>query len=79
MADRKFWKLYDFRTTLYSGVFGVADYEFQIEFQNEWIRIILFYMWKHFTDLLKKSFKKLKDVNEKLTALLKEVNTEKCP
>ena len=30
MADMKFWKLYDFRTTLYSGVFGVADYEFQI-------------------------------------------------
>ena len=25
MADMKFRKLYDFRTTLYSGVFGVAD------------------------------------------------------
>ena len=31
MADVKFRKLYDFRTTLYSGVFGVADYECQIE------------------------------------------------
>ena len=29
MANMKFRKLYDFRTTLYSGVFGVADYEFQ--------------------------------------------------
>ena len=32
MAAMKFWKLYDFRTTLYSGVFGVTDCEFQIEF-----------------------------------------------
>ena len=34
MVDMKFWKLYDFRTTLYSGVFGVADYEFQIGFSE---------------------------------------------
>ena len=32
MVDMKFWKLYDFRISLYSGVFGVTDYEFQIEF-----------------------------------------------
>ena len=32
MADMKFRKLYDFRTTLYLGVFGVADCEFQIGF-----------------------------------------------
>ena len=32
MVDIIFWKLYDFRITLYSGVFGVADYEFQIGF-----------------------------------------------
>ena len=30
MANMKFAKLYDLRTTLYSWVFGVADYEFQI-------------------------------------------------
>ena len=30
MVDMKFWKLYDIRITLYSGVFRVADYEFQI-------------------------------------------------
>ena len=29
-ADMKFVKLYGFSTTPYSGVFGVADYEFQI-------------------------------------------------
>ena len=28
MADIKFWNLYDFRTTLNSGFFGVADYKF---------------------------------------------------
>ena len=32
MVDMKFWELYDFRITLYSRVFGVADYEFQIGF-----------------------------------------------
>ena len=32
MVDMKFWKLCDFRISLYSGVFGVADYEFQIGF-----------------------------------------------
>ena len=32
MVDMKFWKLYDIRITPYSGVFGVADYEFQIGF-----------------------------------------------
>ena len=32
MVDIKFWKLYDIRITLYSGVCGVADYEFQIGF-----------------------------------------------
>ena len=32
MDAMKFWKFYDFRTTLYSRVFGVADYEFQIGF-----------------------------------------------
>ena len=32
MVDIKFWKLYDIRITLYLGVFGVADYEFQIGF-----------------------------------------------
>ena len=34
MADMKFWKLYDIRTTLYLGVFRVADYEFQIGFSE---------------------------------------------
>ena len=34
MVDTKFWKLYDFRITLYSGVFRVADYEFQIVFSE---------------------------------------------
>ena len=34
MVDMKFWKLYDFRITLYSGVFEVADYEFQIRFSK---------------------------------------------
>ena len=34
MVDIKFWKLYDFRLTLYSAVFGVADYEFQILFSE---------------------------------------------
>ena len=34
MADMTFWKLYDFRTTLYSGVFGVADYKFQFGFSE---------------------------------------------
>ena len=28
MVDMKFWKLYDFRISLYSTVFEVADYEF---------------------------------------------------
>ena len=32
MVDIKFWKLYDIRITLYSGVFRVTDYEFQIGF-----------------------------------------------
>ena len=32
MADIKFWKLYDFRISLYSMVFEVADYEFDIGF-----------------------------------------------
>ena len=32
MVDMKFWKLYDLSITLYSGVFGVADYEIQIVF-----------------------------------------------
>ena len=32
MVDMKLWKLYDIRITLFSGVFGVADYEFQIGF-----------------------------------------------
>ena len=34
MADIKFCKLYDFGTTLYSGVFGVTDYKFQIRFSE---------------------------------------------
>ena len=34
MVDMKFWKLYDCRITLYSGVFGAADYEFQIVFSE---------------------------------------------
>ena len=34
MVDMKFWKLYDIRITLYSGFFGVADYEFQIGFSK---------------------------------------------
>ena len=34
MVDMKFWKLYDIRITLYSGVFGVADDEFQIVFSE---------------------------------------------
>ena len=37
MADMKFWKLYDFRTTLYSGVFGVTN--FKLDFQNSIWRI----------------------------------------
>ena len=37
MADMEFRKIYDFRTTLYSGVFGVA---FQIE--NRWVSKILY-------------------------------------
>ena len=32
MADIIFWKPNDCRGTLYSGVFGVADYEMQIGF-----------------------------------------------
>ena len=32
MVDMKFSKLYDFRINLYSGVFGVADYECEIGF-----------------------------------------------
>ena len=34
MVDMKFRKLYDFRITQCSGVFGVADYEFQIVFSE---------------------------------------------
>ena len=34
MVDMKFLKLYDFRITLYWGVFGLADYEFQIGFSE---------------------------------------------
>ena len=34
MVDMKFWKLYDIRITLYSGVFRVADYEFDIGFSE---------------------------------------------
>ena len=34
MVDLKFWKLYDFRISLYSTVFEVADYEFDIGIQN---------------------------------------------
>ena len=34
MVDIKFWKLYDFRITLYSEVFGVADHEFRIVFSE---------------------------------------------
>ena len=30
----KFWKLYDFRISLYSTVFEVADYEFDIGFSE---------------------------------------------
>ena len=32
MADITFWKPNDFRITFYSRAFGVADYEFDIEF-----------------------------------------------
>ena len=32
MADIIFWKANDFRGTLYSKVFEVADYEFDIRF-----------------------------------------------
>ena len=34
MVDMKFWKLYDFRISLYSTVFEVADYEFDIGFSE---------------------------------------------
>ena len=34
MVDMKFLKLYGFRITLYLGVFGVANYEFQIVFSE---------------------------------------------
>ena len=34
MADVIFWKPYDFRGTLCSKVFKVADYEFQIGFSE---------------------------------------------
>ena len=30
MSDVQFWKRHDFRQTLYSEAFGVADYEFDI-------------------------------------------------
>ena len=32
MVHMEFWKLYDFRISLYSTVFEVADYEFDIGF-----------------------------------------------
>ena len=32
MSDRQFWKPHDFRETLYSEAFGVADYKFDIGF-----------------------------------------------
>ena len=34
MVGMKFWKLYDFRISLYSAVFEVADYEFDIGFSD---------------------------------------------
>ena len=34
MADIIFWKANDFRGTLYSKVFEVADYEFDIRFSE---------------------------------------------
>ena len=34
MADIIFWKANDFRGTLYSKVFEVADYGFDIDFRN---------------------------------------------
>ena len=34
MADIIFWKVNDFRGTLYSKVFKVADYEFDIGFSE---------------------------------------------
>ena len=34
MSDMQFWKPYDFRETLYSEAFGVADYEFDIGFSE---------------------------------------------
>ena len=37
MVDMKFWKLYDFRITLYSGVFGVTD-EFVVSIAKSYMR-----------------------------------------
>ena len=44
MSDMQFWKLHDFRETLYSKAFGVADYEFDIGFSKFKITDIIF--WK---------------------------------
>ena len=34
MSDMQFWISHDFRETLYSEAFGVADYEFDIGFSE---------------------------------------------
>ena len=34
MSDMQFWKPHDFRETLFSEVFGVTDYEFDIGFSE---------------------------------------------
>ena len=34
MSDMQFWKPHDFRKTLYSEAFEVADYEFDIGFSK---------------------------------------------
>ena len=44
MADVIFWKPNDFRGTLYSKVFEVADYEFDIGFSEFKMADIIF--WK---------------------------------
>ena len=44
MSDMQFWKTHDFRETRHSEAFGVADYEFYIEFSEFKMADIIF--WK---------------------------------
>ena len=51
MVDMKFWKLYDFRISLYSTVFEVADYEFKIGFSEFKMADIIIWKPNDFVEL----------------------------